>query len=185
MKKLLLLLAAAGTIALTGCTHILIYKDMQPIHAYAKSLPTPPKGYAGLYLIRKSQFLGHGLKKSLYVDGQYVGETIDGYYFYRLVKPGKHVLQTESEFSENYLPVEFEEGKNYFFNQNTKKGVFVDGVLLEQLTEEQAKVILESCGRAYDTNEKGKDLRSADYSENKGSIPGPLTENEAKAFEEK
>ena len=59
--------------------------EAEQVNLYAKSLPTPPKGYAGLYFIREVSVQGANLNKDLYVDGQFIGETYVGRFYYRLV----------------------------------------------------------------------------------------------------
>ena len=66
-------------------------------------------------------------------------------YFYKDVKPGKHELSTESEFSDNILEVDFEGGKNYFVRQAIKIGFFVGGAILNLVSDEEGKKgVLES-----------------------------------------
>lgn len=152
------------------------------LHKLHKSNPTQnhflhlKKGYSGLYIIRENTIAGATLKKSLYVDGQYIGETAKGTYFYRLVKPGVHTLQTESEFSENGISVNFNEGENLTFEQKLKFGVFVGGAMLQQISKDEAIQLMQECTRAKDKDDKTQNLSTADYSENKGSIPAPLVQ---------
>ncbi|MBQ3679390.1 MAG: DUF2846 domain-containing protein [Succinivibrio sp.] len=149
------------------------------VESYARSFPTPPEGYSGLYIIRRNSIVGSALKKSLYVDGHYIGETATGTYFYRLVKPGVHKLQTESEFSENDVAHDFKEGENSFYQQYLKMGLFVGGAALEKITQAETRSLMDDCTRAKDQDDKKKDLKNADYSEGMGSIPAPITKKDA------
>ena len=83
----------------TGCANVATQD--KSADEYAKEFKAPPKGWAGLYLYRTCNIFGAGLKKSLYVDGHYLGETSRCRFFYRLVRPGVHRIDTESEFSES------------------------------------------------------------------------------------
>lgn len=103
-----------------------------------------PADQSGLYIYRDS-FVGQALKKSLTVDGQVIGETAKGVYFHRFLAPGKHVIGTESEFSDNTLTLVTEPGKNYYLRQYIKMGAFVGGANLEQISEEQAQRDLKGC----------------------------------------
>jgi len=98
----------------------------------------PPQESAGLYFYRNSTF-GGALKKTVFVDGDFVGETAPMTYFYVDVKPGVHVLSTESEFSNNDLELNTKGGRNYFVRQYIKFGVFVGGANLELVSEEEGK----------------------------------------------
>lgn len=84
----------------------------------AKQIAPPPKGFSGLYIYRDA-FLSGGriLKKSIYIDDKLIGETAHGVYFYKKIKPGKHKISTESEFSNNDININTKSGKNYFIEQ--------------------------------------------------------------------
>lgn len=190
LKHALLSAVAVGTCAvlLTGCaTHVASYEkgpEAEKVNLYAKSLPTPPKGYAGLYFIRQVSVQGANLNKDLYVDGQFVGETFIGTYYYRLVKPGTHLLQTESSMGVNNLVGDFEEGKNYFYEQEIVYRPMVQGARLVKISENDAFKLLMNAVRAKDQDDKTKDLADANYAEGKGSIPAPLTgDNETEALQ--
>lgn len=160
---------------LTGCANV--QKADSSSSDYAKEFNTPPKGYAGVYLYRNF-FMGCGLYKNLYIDGQYLGETDRSCFFYRLARPGLHEIQTESEFSENSIQVNMEEGQNYFIYQWIKPGIFVGGADIELVEPEKAKEEIKKLERAQDQDGKQKDLYSP-IPENKGSIPGPKSKEEA------
>ena len=160
---------------LTGCANV--QKADPSSSDYAKEFNTPPKGYAGVYLYRNF-FMGCGLYKNLYIDGQYLGETDRSCFFYRLARPGLHEIQTESEFSENSIQVNMEEGQNYFIYQWIKPGIFVGGADIELVEPEKAKEEIKKLERAQDQDGKQKDLYSP-IPENKGSIPGPKSKEEA------
>ncbi len=176
--KLLIGLIAILPIFLTGC--VSVEKSSVSSSLYAKEFNTPPKGYAGLYIYRNTMY-GASLKKSLYVDGRYIGETDRNCFFYRLVKPGIHFLQTESEFSENSLRLNAEEGMNYYINQRIKMGVFVGGASLRKIPENKAQRYIRKLGRTKDQDNKSLNLENK--FEGDGSIPGPTTKEEAKQLE--
>jgi Protein of unknown function (DUF2846) len=121
---------------LTGCASVPMAttEDDQSRKAFS----SPSGGNAGLYIFRNSHF-GTALKKSVYVDGQLVGETAPMTYFYREVPPGERKLSTQSEFGKNDLVVKAEPGRNYFVRQYIQFGVFVGGAGLELLSEEEGK----------------------------------------------
>lgn len=186
-KLLSVVAVATCTALLTGCaTRVESYDkgvEAEKVNLYAKSLPKPPKGYAGLYFIREVLVQGANLNKDLYVDGQFVGETYVGRFYYRLVKPGTHLLQTESSIGVNNLVGEFKEGENYFYQQEIVYRPMVQGARLVKISENDAFKLLMNAVRAKDQDDRTRDLADADYSEGKGSIPAPLTGDDTEAWQ--
>jgi len=106
--------------------------------ASMKTFAAPPEGKAGVYIYRNS-LAGQALKKNLYLDGEFVGESANKTYFYQQVEPGEHTVSTESEFSDNALTFIAEAGLNHFIRQYIKMGVFVGGANLEVVSEDEGK----------------------------------------------
>ena len=127
---------------LSGCASVPM---SSPEEDSAKKQFSPPsKGKSGLYIFRDSNF-GGALKKSVYIDGEFIGETAPKTYFYREINEGKHELSTESEFGNNDLVLVAKKGLNYFVRQFIKFGVFVGGAGLELVSEDEGKKgVLES-----------------------------------------
>lgn len=144
MKKLLSLLIFAS-LFLTGCAHTVM--DTPENNIKAKQFSLPAKDQAGLYIYRDSIF-GSALKKNLYVDDKYIGESAPKVFFYQKLKPGNHKISTESEFSDNHLTLQMDGGKNYFVRQYIKMGVFVGGANLEQVSEETGKKAIKNLNMA-------------------------------------
>jgi len=69
-----------------------------------KQFRSPEKGNSGLYIYRDS-FIGKALKKNLYIDDKFIGESAPDVFFYKTVKAGEHKISTESEFSNNDLNI--------------------------------------------------------------------------------
>lgn len=129
MKKLLVL-AVVTTVFLSGCASVPMESSLET--NAAKEFKAPESETAGVYIYRDSTF-GAALKKGVWIDGNCVGETATGVFFYQEVEGDKdHTLSTESEFSENDLILYLEAGKLYFIRQFIKMGVFVGGAGLEQ-----------------------------------------------------
>lgn len=137
MKKLFLLIPAIATALLTGCATTPMESSAK--NEEAKQFALPETGKSGLYIYRDDSIVGGALKKNIYVDDALIGESAPGVFFYKKVTAGAHKLSTESEFSENHLPITTESGKNYFFRQYIKMGAFVGGANLEQVSEEKGK----------------------------------------------
>lgn len=137
--KLLKTTAALAVLALmTGCASV----DMAPQQdtTEAKQFDAPEEGTAGVYVFRKDSPFGAALKKDIWIDGECIGESARGVFFYHPVEGSQeHEVATESEFSPNTLELFTEEGNNYFIEQYMRMGVFVGGANLRLIDEEQGR----------------------------------------------
>ncbi|MBJ2148718.1 DUF2846 domain-containing protein [Vibrio sp. IB15] len=132
------ILCSALLLGLSGCASVPTADST--VSNQAKSFEAPQKGSSGIYVYREDAFVGAALKKYVYVDGECIGETAPGIFFYHEVEGNKeHQVSTESEFSENHLTIYTEEGRNYFVNQYIKMGVFVGGAGVELVDESKGK----------------------------------------------
>jgi hypothetical protein len=120
----------------SGCASVPMGDTSQD--AALKTFAAPSDGKAGVYIYRNS-VVGQALKKNLYLDGEFLGESANKTYFYRQIEPGEHTVSTESEFSDNELKFVSEAGKNHFIRQYIKIGVFVGGANVELVAEEEGK----------------------------------------------
>lgn len=136
LKKSLIIISLVISSFLTGCATV----PLAPVEedTARKTFTSPPQGTTGLYIFRNST-LGGALKKSIYIDGELIGESAPMTYFYKEISPGEHILSTESEFSNNDLIVTTEGGQNYFVRHYIKMGLFVGGANLEIVSEEEGK----------------------------------------------
>ncbi|MBJ9704998.1 DUF2846 domain-containing protein [Acinetobacter calcoaceticus] len=106
----------------------------------AKQLTEPTNGNAAIYVYRSNNVVGSALKKDVWVDGECLGETARGIFFYKEVSGNQeHTVSTESEFSPNHLKFKTEAGKNYFVQQYIKPGVFVGGANLKLVDDTQGQ----------------------------------------------
>lgn len=136
-KKTTLLAMISSALLMSGCASVNMAAKEDS--AKAKEFNAPSQGNAGVYVYRNS-FVGKALKKDIWIDGKCVGESAPDVFFYTEVEGNKkHKVDTESEFSPNTLEIMFVAGKNYFFRQFIKMGVFVGGAGLEEVPEEQGK----------------------------------------------
>ncbi|WP_264302499.1 MULTISPECIES: DUF2846 domain-containing protein [unclassified Shewanella] len=104
----------------------------------------PADNKTGIYIYRNS-FVGQALKKNIYINGEMIGESANKVFFYKEVEPGEQTLSTESEFSENDLKVSTEGGKNDFFEQYIKMGVFVGGAGLKAVSDAEGMKNIQEC----------------------------------------
>lgn len=140
-------IAAAGLLlaVLTGCASVPMADEADD--AAAKTFAPPPADKAGVYIYRNSSF-GGALKKTVFVDGESIGETGPKTYFYTLLEPGERKLSTQSEFGENDLVLQAQAGKNHYVRQYIKMGVIVGGAGLELVDEEEGQAGVLDCKRA-------------------------------------
>ena len=142
IRKSIVLLLLVFSAYIAGCATVPMASDEED--SARKEFAAPPQDSAALYIYRDSSF-GGALKKNIYVDGEFIGESAPKTYFYVVVDPGDHVLATESEFSDNSLELQTESGKNYFVRQYIKLGVFVGGANLELVSDEEGKAGVLEC----------------------------------------
>ncbi|WP_372881390.1 DUF2846 domain-containing protein [Psychromonas sp.] len=131
MKKVLVATVLTATF-LSGCSSVPM--ESRELTKSVQSFNTPSVDNSGIYVYRKDTFVGAALKKDILIDGECIGETAKGVFFYREV-PGNrdHVVSTESEFSNNDLTIHTESGELYFVEQYIKMGVFVGGAGIKQV----------------------------------------------------
>lgn len=141
------LMVVAALAILTGCASTVPMAPKEQ-DAASKTFSAPASDQAGVYIYRTNAYVGKALKKGLSIDGVRIGETAPGVYFHRQVKPGEHSVSTESEFGENSLKFSAEGGKNYYFQQYIKMGVFVGGSGITAVTEEEGKKNVLQCNEA-------------------------------------
>ncbi|MEH6472987.1 MAG: DUF2846 domain-containing protein [Halopseudomonas sp.] len=135
-KKIIAALTVVASAYLTGCASVPMESVEEDLAR--KEFNAPPEGKAGLYLYRDSM-LGAALKKTVYIDGEMIGETAPKTYFYQDIAPGEHQLSTESEFSDNLMKLMTESGKNYYVRQYIRMGAFIGGANLELMSEKEGQ----------------------------------------------
>lgn len=133
MKKYLLLLL---TLFLVGCV------AKVPLTSFEEDLAAkqfkPEEGYAGLYIYRK-EMIAPQETRTIWLDGSFLAESAPLVYFYKLIKPGMHLVEVESQFGKNSLTFMAEAGKNYFIHQYMAPGFFRPTAQLEQVVPYKAK----------------------------------------------
>ena len=177
---------AAACAFLCSCASVPLPPD--PLgERLAKRFDPPPVGWSGLYVYRTG-VIGSSLKRKVWVDGQYAGETGHRAFLHRLVRPGRHWVQTESALGPRELSVEFEEGRNHFvqqrfsmsggkFDDDRANGLslgnrfFGDTDLVVRSQDVAAAVIVDLHLVADPTADRAMDLPDADYAEGMGSFP--------------
>lgn len=136
----LLILLCTGLI--TGCASVPMASADRD--AQLKRFSPPAGNNSGLYVYRNS-FIGQALKKTVYLDKKIIGETANKVYFYKLIKPGSHLIATSSEFGNNGLTFTAVAGKNYFVRQYIKPGLIVGGANVAMVNESTGKKEVLQC----------------------------------------
>ena len=131
---------------LTGCAAVVPMASTEQDTA-SKTFKVPSSNMAGLYVYRNSSY-GKALKKNIKLDGVVIGESASYTYFHKEITPGAHTLSTESEFGDNELPFTADAGKNYYFHQYIKMGVFKGGANLEAVNETTGQQCVLECKEA-------------------------------------
>lgn len=81
------------SLAFVGCASV--PKVDQKQAQIIKQLNTPADGQAALYVYRSNSIVGSALKKDIWVDGECLGESSRGVFFYKELKGGsKHTVST-------------------------------------------------------------------------------------------
>lgn len=176
-NKLLFFAVLLAVAFLSGCASV---KMVDPsMDAEAKQFAAPAADESILYLYRTGSFAGGGLKKDIWVDGKYIGESSScpsGTFFKISVTPGKHVISTESEFSPNHILINARGGEDYYIQQYARPGIFVGGAEMKLVSKEEGRQqILSSCKLAQRQEGKKADLQNIEQlkTELKEEVPAP------------
>lgn len=94
-----------------------------------KQFHLPPADVAGVYVFRNTGIMGKTLVRSVWIDGQPLGELPNGAYFYLELTPGSHTLSTQPAPGDGDLRFEVSAGKNHFISQVFVRKVPVVGAL--------------------------------------------------------
>lgn len=127
---------------LSGCTSVPL--GSPDVDAQLKTFPAPSEGHSGIYIYRNS-FVAPTFGRFLVLDGAYLGKTKNKIFFYKEVEAGKHILTTESEFKDESIEFVTEPGKNYFFEQYMKVGVFTPGAGVRSVPGNKGVVEVRKC----------------------------------------
>ena len=166
-----LLPPALASLLLGGCAFVPL-QDAERTRA-AKEFPDPPPGKSNLYLYR-DDVVGAAVKRKLYVDGQYIGETGFNTFFFRTLDPGRHAVQTQSEFEVRKLDLLAEPGQVHYIRQGIVPGIFTAGTVLVPQDPIAAKPAIRKLQLAADMDDPSQDLPDALYGEGLGSSPASV-----------
>ncbi|OTG86793.1 hypothetical protein B9T31_07325 [Acinetobacter sp. ANC 4558] len=139
--KIKLILSLLCTLAFVGCASV--PKADQTESQKLKNTQVLAQGKSGIYVYRNNSYQGAALKKDIWINGECLGESSKGIFFYKEVDGDQdYIISTESEFSPNHLTLAVQSGQNYYIQQKIKMGVVVGGAKLEKVDEVQAQKII-------------------------------------------
>ena len=90
MKRAAIVTTGIAVLLLEGCV------SMPNFSEYAKRLPPPTQGEGRILFYRESRFFGSARHPDILLDGEKVGESKPGGYFYVDRPAGNHVVMCES-----------------------------------------------------------------------------------------
>ena len=126
------------SVLFAGCASV--PTEQAEVSNVLKQVKAPSANNAGLYIYRSNSVVGGALKKDVWVDGECIGETARGTFFYHEVLGNiQHKVSTESEFSPNDLIIDTKAGNNYFVKQYIKPGLIVGGAGLKLVPESEGR----------------------------------------------
>ena len=143
MRRVLLALAAAAAILVSGCASVPMASadaDKQ-----AKSYATSPTK-ANLYIYR-NESMGGAIRMTVSVNNKVLGQSGPKTYFLVQVDPGKHEISSLTE-NTSTLVVDAQAGRNYFIWQEVKMGAFSARSQLQIVDEATGRKGVDECTRA-------------------------------------
>jgi hypothetical protein len=142
MKKTTLKFAAAAAVvgvafALSGCATGVKFQEM------ADSIPSLPKDQGRIYFFRSSSMMGAALQPEVRLNGEVVGQSKPGGFFYVDRPAGTYVAATATE-TEKTASFALQAGETKYLRTSVSFGLVVGRVVVELETPEKAKAELSS-----------------------------------------
>jgi hypothetical protein len=139
MRRIFLKMAlvAAGAALVTGCATGVKHSDM------AAGIPSLKSGEGRIYFFRSSSMVGAAVQPEIRLDGQRVGESKPGGFFYVDRPAGNHVASSSTE-TEKTVSFTLQPGETKYIRSSVSLGLLIGRVILELETPEKAKAEIES-----------------------------------------
>jgi hypothetical protein len=130
-----LALAATAVALMAGCATGIKHEQM------ASSMPSVKAGEGRIYFFRPASFVGGGLQSDIRLNGQVVGESKSGGFFFVDRAAGNYVAtaSTETEKSVSFV---LKAGETKYIRSSVGFGLVVGRIILEPETPEKAKTEL-------------------------------------------
>jgi len=139
MKRsfLKLALAATAVVLVSGCATGIKHEQM------ASSIPSIKAGEGRVYFFRSSSMMGAAVQPDIRLNGQVVGASKPGGFFY-VDRPAGNYLASTSTETEKTLSFTLQPGETKYVRNSMSMGVMVGRVVLELETPEKARAELGS-----------------------------------------
>jgi hypothetical protein len=137
-RSFLKLALAASVVALaSGCATGIKHDQM------ASSLPSIKAGEGRIYFLRSASMVGAAVQPDIRLNGQVVGQSKPGGFFYVDRPAGSYVASTSTE-TEKTVSFTLQSGETKYIRSSVSFGLMVGRVVLEPETPEKAKAELGS-----------------------------------------
>lgn len=139
MKRTFLKLAAAAAVAavLSGCATGVKYQDM------ANTIPAVKPNQGRVYFLRSSSMVGAAIQPEIRLDGQVVGESKPGGFFFVDKAPGNYLASTSTE-TEKTLSFTLAAGETKYVRTSPSFGLLVGRIVVELEAPDKAQAELPS-----------------------------------------
>lgn len=139
MKRTFLKLAAAAACAvvLAGCASGVKYQDM------ASAMPSLKADQGRVYFFRSSSMMGAAIQPDIRLNGEVVGSSKPGGFFYVDRPAGNYVASTSTE-TEKSASFVLQGGETKYLRTSPSFGLVVGRIVVELETPEKAKAELPS-----------------------------------------
>lgn len=130
-------LAAVAVTVMSGCATGIKHEQM------ASSLPSVKAGEGRIYFFRSSSMFGAAVQPDIRLNGQVVGESKPGGFFF-VDRPAGSYLATASTETEKTVSFVLKSGETKYIRSSVGLGLLVGRVILEPETPEKAQSELAS-----------------------------------------
>lgn len=140
MKRSLVLkfaLAAAAAALVSGCATGMKHDEM------ASSMPSLKPGEGRIYFFRSNSMVGGGVQPDIRLNGQVVGTSKPGGFFY-VDRPAGNYLAAATTEAERTLSFTLQPGETKYIRSSVSVGLLVGRLVLEPETPEKARAELGS-----------------------------------------
>ena len=129
---------AASAVLLAGCAS----NEPTPQAAAPATANTAPltSGKAGLYVYRDS--FARALNNNITLNGQCLGQSKNGGYFFVELPAGKHKVETFALIRPQGVELDMQAGKNYYVRHYLQLHLVAPYSSLEVVTEEEARPVV-------------------------------------------
>ena len=122
-------------ILLSGCASGIKHKDM------AASIPSLKSDQGRIYFLRSASMIGAAVQPSITLDGNKVGDSMPGGFFYVDSNPGDHEVVCTTEVDKK-LTFTLDKGEVKYVKTSIGFGLLVGRVIPSLMTEEDAQQAL-------------------------------------------